>query len=128
MKGKFLMLILLASFTANCQVYLGNIRDSVATVHEIVGNNQLLIFYGGARDTCSKVLGFEAYIITTLKDTITLRSSIRTPQTNCFTAAEIKRIKMMRPGDILYIPVCWQSCSSCVLRRRNINLKVRIKL
>ncbi|WP_090251169.1 hypothetical protein [Lishizhenia tianjinensis] len=127
MKGKLILLFLLFAFKVDGQIYLGNIRDSVATVHEIVANNQLLIFYGGERDTCSKVLGFEAYILTKEKDTITLRSSSRTPQTNSFTASEIKRIKMMNPGDILYIPVCLQSCSSCALRRRNINLKVRIK-
>lgn len=127
MKVKLLILFLLFALKVYCQVYLGNIRDRVATVQEIVANNQLLIFYGKERDTCSKILGYEAYILTKEKDTITLRSSIRTPQTSRFTASEIKRIKMMKPGDVLYIPVCLQSCSSCALRRRNINLKVRIK-
>lgn len=127
MKGKLLILFLLFTFKVDCQVYLGNIRDTNTSIKEILSYPELIITTDGKqKDTCLKILGFEAYIITYAKDTVCLREGrIQFPGER-FTLVELERIQQMKKGETLYIPSYLQSCSSCVTRRRKINLKVVI--
>lgn len=55
MKGKLLILFLLFTFKVDCQVYLGNIRDTNASIKEILSYPELIITTDGKlKDTCLK--------------------------------------------------------------------------
>lgn len=135
------------------KIFLGEIRDSLVTVEEILNNKNLIVTHEPQiAIPCTRVLEFNAAIIKKNGKEIPLvkkkqerhifwsdkNMKRKTPKTdksrvaiysdiNQFNSYQIKLIKNMKIGEVLHIKHCVLSCPSCRKTRVSINLKLTIK-
>ncbi len=130
------------------KVYLGSIRDSVVTVEELLKNTLFVISYEPQIPVSSyRVYDFEGSILKKNGKIISLESefkdqalwSIEKLERKLarnekrggfiysgkyqFSNDQLKHIKKMKTGDILYIPTVTLTCPDCVLRKMSVNLR-----
>lgn len=130
---------------------MGALRDSIATVVEIIKNARLFVTYEPQLAiSCMRVLNFDGEIIRVNGRKIPLvkssqyrdnrsegkrdrvqsriKKNIRKPVAGDeFNSRQIRLVKRMKSGDKLHIQVVRLSCSSCAIRSKSIDLVIRIK-
>lgn len=133
------------------KIYLGKIRDSLVTIKEILNNTQLIVTYEPQIAIPStRVLNFDGEIIKKKGKKIPLVKENQKTENwtnkkwerefakierkggtiyngmNQLNSYQLKLIKKMKSGDLLFIQSCVLACPSCINRRVNINLRLTI--
>ncbi len=134
------------------KIYLGKIRDSLVTVHEICNNTALIVSYEPQIALpCFRIVNFDGVILKRDGKKIPLvkeeqkknnwysekwerkRAKIERKGgsivngTNQFNAYQMRKIKKMKAGEVLHIQNCTLSCPTCAYKKIVVNLRFTIK-
>ena len=130
------------------KVFLGELRDSVVSKQFLLSNPVLILTHEPQlAKPCSIIIAFSASIVKANNDEIDLMDESFTKWVGWsdkrierywkrkgalsfgrskFSKNQLKKIRRMRVGDVLWIKTATLSCPSCIARKISVDLKLRL--
>lgn len=121
-------------------IFWGSLRDSIISKEKLLENEGLIVANDSVPyDFPFQVFQFTVYIIKEGKDTLyfhecvpenetgKIPSALERIQGNKFYDCLRDQIQMLESGDVIVIPIVTLSCSSCIMRKKIIFLKLYIE-